>query len=281
MMPLPLPTQTLTWLTHAEQAGQRDAQVMMHLLNRADANDQDVAKFLEHYSGFLGSYSKNIAALCRRLEALERAAGPIDARGYEGPTDEDLYSLAEQFHGDPVPAMRRALELWGNPLQGASAPGENLATAPGEADIDHVEQLAAIIRKVDGNHSIGAAALAEAILERYPCAFLIDPPATPPAPVAEFDDQQREAVYQAVAEALGSGAYDCLRVWSAWSCGTMGPGDFVPVAEDSDRVAEIADAAIEAIRAIPAPALVPVGECPNCGYEGGFAPAPQAGEVGP
>jgi hypothetical protein len=75
-----------------------------------------------------------------------------------------------------------------------------------------------------------------------------------PVPVAELDDQRREAVHQAVAEALGSGAYDCLRVWEAWGVGTMGPDDFVPVAEDSDRVAEIADAAIEAIRAIPAPA---------------------------
>jgi hypothetical protein len=77
--------------------------------------------------------------------------------------------------------------------------------------------------------------------------------------VAELDDQHREAVHQAVAEALG-GAHDCLRAWSAWSYGTMGPDDFVLVAEDSDRVAEIADAAIEAIRAIP-------------------LPAPQAGEV--
>ncbi len=75
--------------------------------------------------------------------------------------------------------------------------------------------------------------------------------------MTELDDQQREAVYQAVAEALGSGAYDCLRVWSAWSYGTMGPDDFAPVAEDSDRVAEIADAAIEAIRAIPALAPEP------------------------
>jgi hypothetical protein len=33
----------------------------------------------------------------------------------------------------------------------------------------------------------------------------------------------------------------------------MGEDDFVLVAEDPDRVAEIADAAIEAIRAIPAP----------------------------
>jgi len=127
----------------------------------------------------------------------------------QGPTDEDLYDLAAEFNGDPVPAMRRALELWGNPLQGAPAPGENLATpsAPGD--------------------------------------------------VTELGDQQREAVYQAVAEALGSGAYDCLRVWSAWSYGTMGPDDFAPVAEDSDRVAEIADAAIEVIRAIPALAPEP------------------------
>jgi len=68
MMPLSLPTQTLTWLTHAEQAGQRDAQVMLHLLNRADASDIDVNEFLDNYN-------KVIAALCRRLEALERGAG--------------------------------------------------------------------------------------------------------------------------------------------------------------------------------------------------------------
>ena len=97
-------------------------------------------------------------------------------------------------------------------------------------------------------------------------------------PVAEIDDRQREAVHQAVAEALGT-AYDCQRVWEAWNVGTMGPDDFVLVAEDSNRVAEIADAAIDAIWAILAPAPVPVGECPNCGYEGEIAPAPQAGEV--
>jgi hypothetical protein len=100
-----------------------------------------------------------------------------------------------------------------------------------------------------------------------------------PVPVAELDDQRREAVHQAVVEALGSEAYDCTRVWEAWSYGTMGPDDFVPVAEDSDRVAEIADAAIEAIRAIPLPVPVAVAECPHCGYEGEMVPAPQAGEV--
>jgi hypothetical protein len=56
------------------------------------------------------------------------------------------------------------------------------ATPPApEADPSHIDQLAAIIRRVDGNNSMGAAALAEAILERYPLAFLVDPPATQPA----------------------------------------------------------------------------------------------------
>jgi hypothetical protein len=33
----------------------------------------------------------------------------------QGPTDQELYDVAEQFNGDPIPAMRRALELWGRP----------------------------------------------------------------------------------------------------------------------------------------------------------------------
>lgn len=59
-----------------------------------------------------------------------------------------------------------------------------------------------------------------------------------------------ENVDEAIAEALGE-AYDCLRVWSAWSYGTMGPDDFSLVAEDSDRLAEIRDAAIQAILQSP------------------------------
>lgn len=67
--------------------------------------------------------------------------------------------------------------------------------------------------------------------------------------------EQREAVRNAVAEALGE-AYDCTRVWSAWSYNTMGPDDFSLVGEDSDRVAEIADAAIQAM---PQQAAAPAG----------------------
>lgn len=65
-------------------------------------------------------------------------------------------------------------------------------------------------------------------------------------PVAGISDEHREAVREAVAKALGE-AYDCQRVWTAWSYGTMGPDDFTLTAEDDDRVAEIADAAIEVI----------------------------------
>ena len=67
-------------------------------------------------------------------------------------------------------------------------------------------------------------------------------PAAPPSP-----EVQRDAVIAAVTEALGN-AYDCQRVWQAWSVGTMCEDDFALVAEDPDRVAEIADAAIEAMR---------------------------------
>ncbi|SAK53154.1 hypothetical protein AWB78_01298 [Caballeronia calidae] len=64
----------------------------------------------------------------------------------------------------------------------------------------------------------------------------------------ELTDEQRQAVCDAVAEALGD-AYDCLRVWRAWGYGTMSADDFSLVAEDDSRVAEIADAAIGAIEA--------------------------------
>jgi hypothetical protein len=63
---------------------------------------------------------------------------------------------------------------------------------------------------------------------------------------APLTDAQKQAVYDAVTEALGD-AYDCLRAWSAWGYGTMSEDDFRLVAEDGDRVAEIADAAIAAL----------------------------------
>jgi len=66
--------------------------------------------------------------------------------------------------------------------------------------------------------------------------------AAPPEPVAWRPDRAR------VAELLSrdlSDSYDCKRVWSAWSYGTMGEDDFEPVA---DRIDDIVDA----ILALPA-----------------------------
>lgn len=56
----------------------------------------------------------------------------------------------------------------------------------------------------------------------------------------------RDKARDAVAEALGD-AYDCLRVWSAWGIGTMSQDDFSLVTDDADRIAEIADAALDAL----------------------------------
>lgn len=75
------------------------------------------------------------------------------------------------------------------------------------------------------------------------------PQVEPAGAPAELPD----SVIDATAEAIGE-AYDCGRVWSAWHVGTMGPSDFYSVAEDGDRVAEIARAAITAYLATTQPA---------------------------
>lgn len=64
----------------------------------------------------------------------------------------------------------------------------------------------------------------------------------------------RETATTAVADTLWC-TYDCLRVWEAWSVGTMGPDDFSMIVEDEDRLAEITDAALSpALAAIDAQA---------------------------
>lgn len=78
-----------------------------------------------------------------------------------------------------------------------------------------------------------------------------------PEPAPAQDRELPEAVIDAVSAALGE-AYDCTRTWSAWSYGTMSQDDFSMVAEDGDRVAEIARAAIDADRAARAP-VAPAG----------------------
>ena len=48
-------------------------------------------------------------------ELIRRAETALDQPPAAGPTDEQVADLAEQYNGDPVPAIRRALELWGRP----------------------------------------------------------------------------------------------------------------------------------------------------------------------
>lgn len=72
-----------------------------------------------------------------------------------------------------------------------------------------------------------------------------------PASTVATEGEQKEAVMDAIAEALGD-AYDCTRVWSAWGVGTMSQDDFCRVTDDAGRLGELADAAIAAMTPAPA-----------------------------
>jgi len=56
----------------------------------------------------------------------------------------------------------------------------------------------------------------------------------------------REKAQDAVTDALGNALY-CNRAWVAWDYGTMSKDDFELVGEDIDRVAEITNAALDAV----------------------------------
>lgn len=75
-----------------------------------------------------------------------------------------------------------------------------LAAPTPEPDTDAVLRLAAIIREVDGSHSLGAAALAEAILS-HPAAREVFAATTPPAGEATMSDTAR-AVLQRLVDAF-------------------------------------------------------------------------------
>ena len=47
--------------------------------------------------------------------AMDRARALLAEPEAEGPSEEELYDLADEFNGDPVPAMRAALARWGRP----------------------------------------------------------------------------------------------------------------------------------------------------------------------
>lgn len=72
-----------------------------------------------------------------------------------------------------------------------------------------------------------------------------------------------DKIDEAIAGALGD-AYDCMRVWNAWSYGTMSADDFIEVREQTDRVAEIREAVLAVLRT-----QEPVGEVTTVFMESG------------
>ena len=68
-------------------------------------------------------------------ELLDRARDALAQPEPQRPTDEELEDLADAMNvtGDPVPAMRRALELWSRPAIEPVPVSERL---PGPADCD-------------------------------------------------------------------------------------------------------------------------------------------------
>jgi hypothetical protein len=102
MSTLPLPSQSLARLQWWAESGDHEAKALLHLLDRADKHDQDVAVFVD-------SYSKTIAALCRRLEALERGAtdlpapiAPVDGSPVANALQQAEAALADVAKGEAV-----------------------------------------------------------------------------------------------------------------------------------------------------------------------------------
>jgi hypothetical protein len=84
----------------------------------------------------------------------------------QGPTDEDLYDLAEVFNGEPVAAMRRALELWGTPT---AQPGDDEIDEEAETVIPWLLEMAVQAANRDRPYAAGRLTLAAQLLgERRP-----------------------------------------------------------------------------------------------------------------
>ena len=60
----------------------------------------------------------------------------------------------------------------------------------------------------------------------------------------EITKEIKEKIRAVIVEVIGNNAYDCTRDWSAWRYGTMDENDFIPIIDQAERLAEIADAVI-------------------------------------
>ena len=101
--------------------------------------------------------------------------------------------VALEVYNGPLPALQQRISAWlaenppGQPVaiepRGCPIPGACSCVEPAAPEAGAALSLAAIIRSVDGSHSMGAAALADAILSHPDAASVFQPPA--PAPVAD------------------------------------------------------------------------------------------------
>jgi hypothetical protein len=298
----------LAWLIHAADAGQRDAKALLHLLARADKHDQDVAVFVD-------SYSKTIAALCRRLEALERGANLRQQDGSAEAAESDSVADTAQRITDYAAKAGLTVQGWVKAFNAApvdAGPVANALTVAEAALADVAEgepvspraddrlhwaetrctEALAVIRRVMRQHGIRTS--------EWPAAAPAPAPATPPAPepgeVGEvvgqlmavcatrgFDGWRCDAVRRAATLLQQQEAeLATLRgVPVAWCrsdefANSMNRGGSFSGWKDPGAGANKCDMQLYAI---PLPAPVPVAECPHCGYEGEMVPAPQAGDV--
>ena len=152
--------------------------------------------------------------------------------------------------------LAKAVELSRRPTPPAPEPGEAKKLHPLWYLVEFLEGHSSFRRRTEPLDELAEILSNSATLLQQQATELA---ALRRVPVAGISDEHRKAVCTAIAEALGE-AYDCQRVWSAWSYGTMGPDDFTLTAEDDDRVAEIADAAIEVIGNFAMQTEVTVGE---------------------
>lgn len=70
----------------------------------------------------------------------------------------------------------------------------------------------------------------------------------------------RDKLTEAIVAAIGGDAYDCTRVWEAWSVRMMSDHDFVQIIGDDDRVGEIVDAVLVALQPGEAQGAEPVAD---------------------